>query len=66
MAAPVVAAGAVVAIDPRYYRPTEVDILIGDSSKARRLIGWNPTTTLEELVHIMASADFDRVKRRGY
>ncbi len=56
----------VVAVDPRYYRPTEVDILIGDSSKARRTIGWCPRTTLEDLVRIMAAADFDRVKRRGY
>jgi len=54
------------AVDPRYYRPTEVDILIGDSSKAREKLGWAPKTSFEELVRIMAEADFSRVKRRGY
>ncbi len=54
------------AVDPRYYRPTEVDILIGDSSKAREKLGWAPKTSFEELVRIMAEADFNRVKRRGY
>ncbi len=55
-----------VLVDPRYYRPTEVDILVGDSTKARQMLGWCPQTGLEALVRIMAAADFERVKRRGY
>src|SRR5438874_6968469 len=44
-------------IDPRYYRPAEVDLLIGDSSKAKRQLGWAPKTTFPELVRIMTEAD---------
>ncbi len=46
-----------VEIDPRYYRPTEVDILIGDYAKAKRQLGWEPKTQLEELVRLMVDAD---------
>ncbi len=46
-----------VKIDPRYYRPTEVDLLIGDSSKAKEKLGWKPKVKLEELVKIMIKAD---------
>lgn len=46
-----------VEIDPRYFRPTEVNILQGDYSKARDLMGWEPTTSLAELVQIMIEAD---------
>ncbi|MDY0129042.1 MAG: GDP-mannose 4,6-dehydratase [Methanosarcina vacuolata] len=46
-----------VEIDPRYYRPTEVDILIGDPSKAKEKLGWEPKVKLEELVKIMIKAD---------
>jgi GDPmannose 4,6-dehydratase len=46
-----------VAIDPRYLRPTEVDELCGDASKARDVLGWKPTTTFPELVRIMLAAD---------
>jgi GDPmannose 4,6-dehydratase len=46
-----------VAIDPRYLRPTEVDELCGDASKARDVLGWKPTTTFAELVRIMLAAD---------
>ena len=46
-----------VAIDPRYFRPAEVDELRGDASKAREVLGWEPTTTFEELVRIMVDAD---------
>ena len=50
--------GAVrVAIDPRYYRPTEVDALLGDASKAQRVLGWRPRTTFRELVSEMVQAD---------
>jgi GDPmannose 4,6-dehydratase len=46
-----------VEIDPRYYRPTEVDALCGDASKARRVLGWEPKTTFAELVRIMVDAE---------
>ena len=49
--------GDVVAIDPRYYRPAEVDVLLGDFSKARNELGWEPTVTFKELVRIMIEAD---------
>mgnify|MGYP005837303177 CR=1 FL=1 len=50
--------GAVlVRIDPRYFRPTEVDLLLGDPSKAARLLGWRATTSLEELVREMVAKD---------
>ncbi|HGY56949.1 MAG TPA: GDP-mannose 4,6-dehydratase [Caldithrix abyssi] len=57
---------AVVAVDPKYYRPTEVDLLIGDASKAEKELGWNPKVRFEELVRIMARADWELVQRRGY
>ena len=44
-------------IDPRYFRPTEVEDLIADSTKARRVLGWEPKTSFEELVKIMVEAD---------
>ncbi|MCB5228745.1 MAG: GDP-mannose 4,6-dehydratase [Candidatus Cloacimonetes bacterium] len=47
----------IVIIDPKYYRPTEVDILIGDYSKAREKLGWEPKVKLPELVKIMVEAD---------
>jgi GDPmannose 4,6-dehydratase len=46
-----------VVIDPRYFRPTEVDELCGDASKAREALGWQPTTSFPELVRIMLDAD---------
>ncbi|HEY52229.1 MAG TPA: GDP-mannose 4,6-dehydratase [Caldilineae bacterium] len=46
-----------VVIDPRYYRPAEVDLLVGDASKARKELGWEPTVTFEELVKLMVDAD---------
>jgi GDPmannose 4,6-dehydratase len=56
----------VVAVDPKYYRPTEVDLLIGDASKAKEKLGWAPQTRFEELVKIMAKADWEKVQRRGF
>ena len=47
----------VVQIDPRYYRPTEVDLLLGDASYARRTIGWRPQVGFHELVRMMVRAD---------
>src|SRR5436190_1728811 len=46
-----------VEIDPTYYRPAEVDLLIGDSSKARKQLGWEPKTKFHELVKLMVDAD---------
>ena len=57
-----------VEIDPRYFRPTEVDFLLGDASKAREKLGWKPRTTFAELVRIMMDADLElaeREKRAG-
>ena len=47
----------VVAVDPRYFRPTEVDLLLGDASKAKRLLGWEPKVRIEELVKEMVRED---------
>jgi len=46
-----------VEIDPRYYRPSEVDHLCGDASKAARILGWQPRTVFKELVALMVDAD---------
>ncbi len=46
-----------VEIDPQYFRPTEVDYLLGDSSKARKALGWAPTTTFQQLVRMMVDSD---------
>jgi GDPmannose 4,6-dehydratase len=54
----------VVAIDPRYYRPTEVDLLQGNPSKAKEKLGWVPKVTFKELVKIMMKADFEKIKNR--
>lgn len=52
-----------VAIDPRYFRPTEVDLLLGDPGKARQKLGWEHTTTMEELVREMVAADLAEARR---
>jgi GDPmannose 4,6-dehydratase len=58
-----------VEIDPKYYRPAEVDALCGDASKAREKLGWEPTVTFKELVRIMVDADVkaleDQLAGRG-
>ena len=46
-----------VRIDERYYRPAEVDVLLGDAARARAKLGWEPTVAFEELVRIMVDAD---------
>lgn len=53
-----------VAIDQRYFRPTEVELLIGDPSKAKRQLGWEPETSFEQLVDIMVKSDYDDLKQR--
>lgn len=53
----------VVEIDKDYYRPTEVDLLVGDASKARKVLNWQPQTKFNDLVRIMVSADLDLVSK---
>jgi GDPmannose 4,6-dehydratase len=53
----------VIEVDPRYFRPTEVDFLLGDPSKAHRVLGWKHTTTFPELVRDMVRSDLVQVKR---
>jgi GDPmannose 4,6-dehydratase len=58
-----VAVGTVVVkVDPRYYRPTEVELLIGDATKAKEKLGWTPTYTLEQLAEEMVFADLEIFK----
>lgn len=52
-----------VEIDPRYFRPAEVDHLLGDATKARTKLGWKPKVTFDELVTIMVDYDLDRARR---
>ncbi|MCF8026396.1 MAG: GDP-mannose 4,6-dehydratase [Desulfobacteraceae bacterium] len=53
----------IVEIDPRYYRPTEVDSLLGDASKAREKLGWEPKITFRELISEMAQQDLEAAQR---
>ncbi len=55
-----------VEVSPRYYRPTEVDLLIGNPEKARKLLGWQHKTSFHELVKLMVQADYEKVRKRGY
>lgn len=52
-----------VEVDPRYFRPTEVDLLIGDPSKARSKLGWTPKKTFDELVTDMVESDLELFKQ---
>jgi GDPmannose 4,6-dehydratase len=52
----------VISIDKKYFRPTEVDLLLGDYSKAKNKLGWEPKTNFKELVRIMMVSDFNRIK----
>jgi GDPmannose 4,6-dehydratase len=54
---------AVVFVDPRYFRPTEVDTLLGDAAKAREKLGWSPEVSFDELVGEMISSDMDEAAR---
>ncbi len=56
----------VVRIDPRYFRPAEVETLLGDPTRAREQLGWTPTTTLEELVAEMVAADQVEARKEAY
>jgi GDPmannose 4,6-dehydratase len=52
-----------VRVDPRYYRPTEVDLLLGDPAKAKRVLGWEPKVTFPELVTMMVESDLAEARR---
>ena len=52
-----------VVCDPKFYRPAEVDQLIGDASKARKVLGWEPRVSFEELIHMMVDADLEALQR---
>jgi len=54
-----------VEIDPRFYRPTEVDLLLGDASKARRRLGWQPKIRFEELVRMMIHSDWELARQEA-
>ena len=53
-------------MDPRYFRPAEVDLLVGDASKAKRVLGWEATYTLEELCKEMVESDVALFQRNKY
>ena len=55
----------VIRIDPRYFRPAEVETLLGDPSKAHAKLGWKPTTTLEELVAEMVETDREEARKEA-
>jgi GDPmannose 4,6-dehydratase len=55
-----------VEINPRYFRPTEVDLLLGNPQKAKDKLGWIAETKFSELVRVMVSADWEKVQKRGY
>ena len=55
----------IVRVDPKYFRPTEVDILVGDPSKAKRELNWAPKTNLEELIKIMIKSDWEKLNKNG-
>jgi GDPmannose 4,6-dehydratase len=54
---------AVVRVDPRYFRPTEVETLLGDPTKAHAQLGWKPRITFEEMVKEMVQADLRNAER---
>ncbi len=59
---PITPGECLIAIDPRYFRPTEVDFLLADASKAKKKLGWSPKVTFPELVKIMVDADLELLK----
>jgi GDPmannose 4,6-dehydratase len=57
--------GDYVVVDPRYFRPTEVQNLLGDSSKARKELGWTPEVTFDELINMMVDGDLELAKKEA-
>ncbi len=56
----------IIEVDPDYFRPAEVETLLGDPSKAKEKLGWEAKTPFKELVSIMVQSDWKKVKKRGY
>jgi GDPmannose 4,6-dehydratase len=56
---------AIIKIDPRYFRPTEVETLLGDPSKAKQKLGWVPEITLDQMIEEMAAADLAEAKKHA-
>ncbi len=54
-----------VVVDPKLFRPADVDLLVADASKARRVLGWEPTVTFEELIKMMVDADLEQLKQEA-
>ncbi len=54
-----------VVVDPKFYRPAEVDLLVSDPSKARRVLGWEPIVSFQELVQMMVDADLEALQKAG-
>jgi GDPmannose 4,6-dehydratase len=54
-----------VVIDPAFFRPAEVEILLGNPAKAKEKLGWSPKTSLEEMIVEMVDADFARLKKHA-
>ncbi len=54
-----------VRVDPKYYRPAEVESLLGDPSRAHAELGWQPTTTLDQMIAEMLNHDLDQAKRQA-
>jgi GDPmannose 4,6-dehydratase len=52
-----------VVVDPKLFRPAEVDILVGDASKARAKLGWKPTLSFKEMIYMMVEADLKRLSQ---
>ena len=56
----------IIVIDKKYFRPSEVDLLVGDASKAKKLLGWKPKYTVEDLVKEMIASDIKLFEREKY
>ena len=54
----------VIKVDPKYYRPTEVELLIGDSTKAKKQLNWEPKTNINDMVHIMVQNDIKLLEQK--
>lgn len=55
-----------VEVNQNYFRPTEVELLVGDASKAKRKLDWETKVKFEELVRLIVKADWEKVQKRGY
>jgi GDPmannose 4,6-dehydratase len=53
-----------VVVDPAFYRPAEVDLLVGDCSKAKRVLGWQPEVSFQQMIEMMVKADLERLERK--